>query len=510
MAKNIVELLNRNARKFPGKKAFVSETRTLTNVEMTAEANRVANYLIESGVKKGDKVSLVTSNIPEYISAYFGILKAGCVAVPINFKSQPPEIRYLVEHSDSVAVFYEERFRDNVVRGTEGFAGNPKKICIGGEAPAGHTAYSSIIGGFSENDPGIDLDMNDGCEIIYTSGTTGDPKGCVLTHWNVLTSCTMAAIAFELNIDTRTLCAMPLYHSAPLNLTLLGTVYTGGTVILIREYAPQPFLSAIQNERVTHLFAAPIALLVPLMLPDFASYNLSSMKLWIYGGGPISKENAEMLMAKYGSDRFMQVYGLSEAGPNGSFLRPEDQTRKAGSIGYCGSITCHMRVINEDGSDIKPGEIGEITVWSESNMKEYYKNPRATAETLRNGWVHTGDLARVDEDGYYYIVDRKKDMIVSGGENVYTKEVEDVLLSNPAVAQAAVFGIPHKDWGETVAAAVIKKPGAQITSDELKEYMKDKLAKYKIPRLVEFRDSMPVTPTGKIMKFQLKKEHSDK
>ncbi len=508
MAKNIVELLNRNMRKFPEKIAFVSESRCITNRQMWEEANRVANYLTGSGAKKGDKVSILTSNIPEFISIYFGVLKAGCVVVPINYRSQAPEIGYLVDHSDSIAIFYEDRFEDNVARSIEKLSRNINKICIGDEKDPGSLSYEKIIQSSSAVDPGITMGMDDECEIIYTSGTTGNPKGCVLTHWNVIVSCTMASIAFMLNIDSRTLCAMPLYHSAPLNLTMLGTVYVGGTVILNKEYNPPVFLSTIQKEKITHLFAAPIALLVPLMLPDFNSFDLSSMKLWIYGGGPISKENAETLMAKYKSENFMQVYGLSEAGPNGSFLAIQDQKRKAGSIGYCGSITCHMRVVDEKGEDIAAGQIGEIIISSESNMKEYYKNPKATNETIKNGWLYTGDLARMDEDGYFYIVDRKKDMIVSGGENVYTKEIEDVILTHPAVAQVAVFGIPHADWGETVAAAIVKKPDQTVEAEEIRDFLKDKLAKFKIPRIIEFRNVMPTTPTGKIMKYQLKKEHS--
>ncbi len=510
MAKNIVELLNRNSRKFPGKKAFVAESRSLSNLEMWEESNRIANYLIGAGIGKGDKISILTTNLMESIASYFGILKAGGVVVPVNYKSQPPEIRYQLDHSDSVAIIYEDRFKDNVLKGSDKLKKLSKKICIGGDAPTGHVSYAAIAGEAPASDPGISIDMNDECEIIYTSGTTGDPKGCVLTHWNVLVSCTMAAIAFRLSIDSRTLCAMPLYHSAPLNLTMLGTVFTGGTVILNKEYNPPVFLNTIQKEKVTHLFAAPVALLVPLMLPDFSNYDLGSMELWIYGGGPISKENAEVLMTKYKSENFMQVYGLSEAGPNGSFLSIGDQKRKAGSIGYCGSVTCNMRVVDENAIDVKPGQTGEIIISSDSNMKEYYKNPKATKETLREGWVYTGDLARMDEDGYYYIVDRKKDMIVSGGENVYTKEIEDVILSHSKVFQAAVFGIPHKDWGETVAAAVVIKPDTELTAEELKDFMKDKLAKYKIPRVIEFRDAMPSTPTGKIMKYQLKQEYSGK
>lgn len=504
---DVVELLNRNARKFPDKPAIVSDTRNLTYREFCEESNRIANYLILQGVKKGDKVSLLTLNIPEYLTSFFGIMKAGGVVVPINYKSQAPEIRFIVEHSDSVALVYEEVLATNVVKGIDGLKKLATVISTAKEPVAGHAAFAGIAGSSSPADPGVAIGPDDECEIIYTSGTTGDPKGCVLTHHNCVISCLTAAIGFSMNLNTRTLHAMPLFHSAPLNLLMIGTMFCGGTHVLMREYNPQLFLKSIQDHAITHLFAAPVAMLFPLMMPDFDSYTLSSMKLWVYGGGPISRENAELLMNKYKTNNLMQVYGLSECGPNGSCLLPEDQVNKAGSIGYCGAINSHMRVVNESGGDVVAGEIGEIVVWSESNMKEYYKNPKATAQTIKDGWVYTGDLAKMDGDGYFYIVDRKKDMIVAGGENVYTKEVEDVILQMPEIAQTAVFGIPNPEWGETIVAAVVLKPGQTKSSNEIREFMKDKLAKFKIPREVFLRDSLPVTPTGKIQKYLLRNQY---
>ncbi|MEW6004838.1 MAG: AMP-binding protein [Stygiobacter sp.] len=348
--------------------------------------------------------------------------------------------------------------------------------------------------------------MNDTAEIIYTSGTTGDPKGCVLTNYNVFLVAMMAAATFGFDIKTRTLHAMPLYHSAPLNLMMFGTMLTGGTHILLREYHPQFFLDTIEKYKVTHTFAAPIAILMPLQLPNFSSYNLTSMKLWVYGGGPISRENAKLIIEKYKTEKFMQVYGLSEAGPNGSYLLPEDQVRKAGSIGFCGTMNAHLRVVNEKGENVKVNEVGEIIIRSETNMKEYYKNPTATSKTIVNGWIYTGDLAKRDEDNYIYIVDRKKDMIISGGENIYTKEVEDALQKHPAILLAAVFGIPHPQWGETVAAAIVLKQNSNVTSNEITEFLQDKISKYKIPKIIKFYTNLPLTPTGKVIKYHLKKD----
>lgn len=500
-------MLDFAAERFPNKEALVFNDRRITYQQLQEASNKLANFLVERGLKKGGKAALISYNTPEALTAFFGIAKAGGVVVPINYKSQAPEIKYLVGHSDSVFVVYEESLSGIVLKGIGDIEKLRGGICLGNATAGRHASYPEIITNYPSTAPRLEIEMGDVAEIIYTSGTTGDPKGCVLTHQNIFLVAMMAAGTFGFDGKSRTLHAMPLYHSAPVNLMMLGTTLTGGTHVLLREYNPQKFLEVIQKEKVTHLFAAPIALLAPMQLPDFSSYDLNSVKLWIYGGGPISRGHAEILMKKYKSNKFMQVYGLSESGPNGSYLAPEDQVSKAGSIGFCGTMNAHLRVIKDNGQEIEPGEVGEIVIWSETNMREYYKNPKASMETLKDGWVYTGDLARMDEDGYYYIVDRRKDMIVTGGENVYTKEVEDAIMQSPMVAQAAVFGVPHDEWGETVAAAIVLKPDMSMTAEEVQMFLHETLAKFKIPRIIRFYKSLPVTPTGKVMKFQLRKEY---
>lgn len=503
---NLYELLNFAAERFPNKDALIWNNGKMSYQDLKENSNRFANYLLNNNLQKGEKVALIFYNTPEMIVALFGILKAGGVVVPISYKSQSPEIQYLVEHSDSTFVIYDQTLSDVIVKGTSNNKQIKSFISLGTASKKNHVSYSDIIKKSSEKEPLIKIEMNDTAEIIYTSGTTGDPKGCVLTNYNVFLVAMMAAATFGFDIKTRTLHAMPLYHSAPLNLMMFGTMLTGGTHILLREYHPQFFLDTIEKYKVTHTFAAPIAILMPLQLPNFSSYNLTSMKLWVYGGGPISRENAKLIIEKYKTEKFMQVYGLSEAGPNGSYLLPEDQVRKAGSIGFCGTMNAHLRVVNEKGENVKVNEVGEIIIRSETNMKEYYKNPTATSKTIVNGWIYTGDLAKRDEDNYIYIVDRKKDMIISGGENIYTKEVEDALQKHPAILLAAVFGIPHPQWGETVAAAIVLKQNSNVTSNEITEFLQDKISKYKIPKIIKFYTNLPLTPTGKVIKYHLKKD----
>lgn len=343
-------------------------------------------------------------------------------------------------------------------------------------------------------------------EILYTSGTTGQPKGCLHSHANVFHAALCTAAATSLSPMERTLIAMPIWHSSPLNNWFLGTLLMGGTAVLMREYAPREFLQTLERERISFTFGAPIAFLAPLaVVPDVASYDFSAIRLWTYGGGPLGAEMVRKLAQAYRSDRFMQVYGMTESGPLGSMLYPEEALTKPGSIGRSAIPGVELELRRQDGSPCGPGEVGEICLRSAAMMQGYLNSPEATAAVLDDqGWYRSGDLARRDEDGYLYIVDRLKDMIVTGGENVYSKEVEDVLCTHPDVQDVAVIGRPHPEWGETVVAVLTLKTGKLLDQETLREFMAPQLARYKIPRLFEFRDTLPRTATGKLLKHMLR------
>ena len=316
------------------------------------------------------------------------------------------------------------------------------------------------------------------------------------------------ALTLKFDEDDRLLMAMPIWHSSPLNNWFMAAQYVGCTTVMIREYHPLHFLQAIQDEKCTIYFGAPISYIMPIqMIPHFDKFDLSSMRAWIYGGGPIAADTARMLMTKYKTDLFYQVYGMTESGPTGTTLLPKDQVRKAGSIGRCGLPGCDVMVMKSEKEAAKPGEVGEIWLKADSMMKGYFKNPEATAEVFTAGWYRTGDVARLDEDGYLFIADRTKDMIVTGGENVYSKEVEDAIATHPDVAESAVIAVPHPEWGETVAAIVVPAPGKTMTAEALAAFLADKLAKYKIPRAFRFVESIPHTPSGKIMKYKLRENY---
>lgn len=499
---NLAQMMNLNARKYPEKTSLRYNGNSLTYGALREASERAAGLLQGWGIKKGDKVAIMSQNTPDFVIAFFGIIKAGGVAVPVNHKLMAPEVEYILEHSEAKIIFFDGALESVIFKLT-----NPiRKVCMD-SAVAGYDLFADLLKTpttFTE----VAISDDDYAEILYTSGTTGKPKGCLHTHRSVIMAGITGALAVKIGEQDITLMAMPIWHSSPLNNWFMGTQYVGGTVVLIREYHPLHFLQAIQSERCTVYFGAPISYILPIqMIPQYGDFDLSSMRSWIYGGGPMAEDTARMVMAKYRSDNFYQVYGMTESGPTGTVLMPYEQVAKAGSIGSKALPGADLVVMKSDGTPATKGEVGEIWLQADSMMKGYFKNPEATQEAFHGDWYKTGDMARIDDDGYLYIVDRTKDMIVTGGENVYSKEVEDVLVSCPEIMEAAVIGIPNAEWGETVAAVVVPAKDKVIDSDFIKGYLADKLAKYKIPRVFHIVETLPHTPTGKVMKYQLRGQY---
>ena len=499
---NLAQMMNLNARKFPQKTCLRYAGKSVTYSDLRDASERAAGLLQGWGIKKGDKVAIMSQNTPDFVIAFFGIIKAGGVAVPVNHKLMAPEVEYILDHSEARIIFFDGSLETVISK----LSTTIRKVSMD-SGVAGYELFADLLktsGPFAE----VDISDDDYAEILYTSGTTGKPKGCLHTHRSVVMAGITGALAVKIGEQDVTLMAMPIWHSSPLNNWFLGTQYVGGTVVLIREYHPLHFLQAIQSEKCTVYFGAPISYILPLqMIPQFGEFDLSSMRSWIYGGGPMAEETARMVMAKYRSDNFYQVYGMTESGPTGTVLMPYEQVAKAGSIGSKALPGADLVVMKSDGTQPARGEVGEIWLQADSMMKGYFKNPDATEEAFHADWYKTGDMARIDDDGYLYIVDRTKDMIVTGGENVYSKEVEDVLVSCPEIMEAAVIGVPNAEWGETVAAVVVPAKDKVIDADFIKGFLADKLARYKIPRVFHIVEALPHTPTGKVMKYQLRDQY---
>lgn len=498
---NLLEMLDRNARKFAAKDALRYGGQSLTFAELAEQAGRAAAVLQGWGVEKGDRVAIMSLNTPSFVVAFYGALKAGAAVVPINHKLMAPEVDYILDHSGAKVLLIDGALAPLAAR----LESNARQATLD-SAAEGLKHLDALLPDAGAPAP-VEVEDDDMAELLYTSGTTGKPKGCVHTHRNVIMAGLTGALAVKVDQDDRMLIAMPIWHSSPLNNWFMAAQYLGATTVLVREYHPVHFLEAVQSERCTIYFGAPISYLAPLQLvPNFGDYDLSSMKAWIYGGGPIDGKTAQVLMQKYESDRFYQVYGMTEAGPTGTTLFPSEQVAKAGSIGRTALPGAELKVMKSTSEEAGAGETGEIWLKADSMMKGYYDDPNATEAAFHDGWYRTGDMARIDDDGYLFIVDRIKDMIVTGGENVYSKEVEDALASHPAIMEAAVVGQPHPDWGETVAALVVPKKDEELDFEEVKAFLSERLAKFKIPRVFKVLAELPHTPSGKVMKYKLREE----
>lgn len=496
---NISNLLARHARKYPNQVAVISLGQETTYRQLDELVNKIAGSLRASGITKGDKVAIFMPNVKEFVSLYFAIQRIGAVVVPINAKFVTREIEYVLNHSDAKAIFVHELIFEQAAT----IMFNGLKVKTG---PAVHDWQSfDQYQASADNEVVLcDLLEDDDSTLLYTSGTTGNPKGVLLTNRNVLAVSHMIAIEMEVKPESRLLIMMPLTHSAPLNLFLVTAILVGATAVLTPTFTPDLLIDTVEKYKTTHFFGAPVAYLLTAGSPRIANADLSSMKWWVYGGAPLSEKEVLYIQQQFNTDNLVCVYGLTEAGPSGSILHAADHPQKSGSIGKRAPFGTELRVINPLNEDVAPGEIGEIILYGEGNMKAYYKNPEETKDIFIDGWVRSGDLARIDEEGYIYIVDRKKDVIISGGVNIYPKEIEDQLLQHDAIFEVAVFGVPHPEWGETVKSVYCAK--VPVSEQEIREHLDGKLAAYKIPKIYEQVEALPRNASGKILKQQLRGE----
>lgn len=500
---NLNSLLESTTRKFADKDAIVYGDTALTYAELLEAARRAAAVFRDAGVKPGDRVGVMTYNTPAFVVAAFGVWRAGAALVPINHRLTSPEVAYLSEHSGLSVAVVDEDLAASAQGGAPGI-----RWLVTNDTGTGD--FDTLVASVQPWD-GVTVAETDIGQVLYTSGTTSSPKGCLHTHRGLCTVPAYTTATVGLQRDDRFLIAMPLWHASPLNNWLLSMIFMGGTVVLMKEYHPIEFLKTIERQRVTAFFGAPIAYLAPLQVAkaqgiDLTSFDLSSVRMWAYGGAPLGADAVRMLQKAYGSENFYQVYGMTEMGPVGTALYPSEQVEKAGAIGAAGMPGVDVRVVTASGDDARPGEIGELWMRSDTRMVGYLNDPAATDAAFEGDWYRTGDLARVDTDGYLFIVDRLKDVIITGGENVFSPEVEEALRLHESIQDAAVIGRPHAEWGETVVAVIVLVDGAEVTLDDVRKFLSSRLAKYKIPRELTVRSSLPRNPSGKITKHVLRAE----
>ncbi|MEW6230821.1 MAG: long-chain fatty acid--CoA ligase [Chloroflexota bacterium] len=506
MSLNLALIMNESAKRDPAKTAIIMDEKRMSYGELNAASNKVANALRSLGVQRGDKVAMMLPNVPQFPIVYYGILKLGATVVPLNVQFKAGEIQYHLEDSDAVALFTWEAVAAEAHKGWA--ATETCKHLIVVNAPGSDYLPDGALsfGAFSAvASPAFEMAWtmpDDTAVLLYTSGTTGRPKGAELTHFNMFYNAAFCADRL-LGVTPQdvSIAALPLFHSFGQTCAMNMTFYAGATLTMLPRFEPEQALEIFQRDKVTIFAGVPTMYFYLLNYPDAGKYDVSSLRLCVSGGAAIPVEVMKGFERKY-NVVILEGYGLSETSPVASF-NVRERPRKPGSIGLPIWGT-EMKAVDANDVPVPPGELGEIVIRGHNVMKGYYKRPEATAEAMKNGWFHTGDIARLDEDGYFFIVDRKKDMILRGGFNVYPREVEEVLYGHPAIAEAAVVGVPEEALGEEVKAFVVLKPGMSASEQEIIDYCKERMASFKYPRTVEFRESLPKGGTGKILKSELR------
>jgi long-chain acyl-CoA synthetase len=493
MSENLALNLKRTAAEHPDAIACKLDDAAFNYQLLDNASARIATMLASKGVEAGDRVGIMLPNVPYFPAVYYAILRRGAVVVPMNVLLKGREVGYYLSDSGAKLVFAWHGFMDAAEQGAKD-AGDVEVV------PVTPGEFEGAIFEHEPDDEVADRAGEDTAVILYTSGTTGKPKGAELTHANLRSNVEVAAQLFDLTVDDVIFGGLPLFHSFGQTCAMNAAVSRGAAITLLPRFDPAKALEILERDGCTVFEGVPTMYGALLNHPDRDKADVSSLRVCASGGASMPVEVMRGFEEAFGC-KVLEGYGLSETSPIASFNHP-DRERKPGSIGTP-IEGCEMKVVDETREEVAQGEIGEILIKGTNVMKGYWGRPDATEESIKDGWFATGDMAKVDEDGYFFIVDRKKELIIRGGYNVYPREVEEVLYEHPAVREAAVVGVPHEELGEEVGAAVALKDGESVEADELRDFVKEQLAAYKYPRQIWFVDELPKGPTGKILKREI-------
>ncbi|NDZ81605.1 long-chain fatty acid--CoA ligase [Streptomyces sp. SID10853] len=497
---NLATFLVRAARKHGGRVAVRESEAVMTYAELDDASARLAALLSAGGVRPGDRVALVIPNVVSFPVAYYGILRAGAVVVPVNPLLRAREMAFVLRDSGARTVVTSPMAADEATRAAA--ATGAGSLVMGSAAFDAGLRAASPVPGADDRAPG------DTAVILYTSGTTGTPKGAELTHGNLISNTVTAAeTLLTVGRDDVLFGGLPLFHAFGQTCALNATIVAGAALTLLPRFDPREALEIMRRDRVTVFLGVPTMYTALLRTGIPGGGAPSRLRLAVSGGSALPVEVLHTFEQDFGVV-VLEGYGLSETSPVASF-NPPDRPRKPGSIGLP-VRGVEMALMSPDGTPVRPGDVGEIAIRGENVMKGYWNRPEATAEAFRDGWFHSGDLARADEEGFYFIVDRKKDLIIRGGYNVYPREIEEVLYEHPAVAEAAVVGVRHDLHGEEVAAVIVPREGSRVTADQIRAFVRARVAPYKYPRIVRFTDELPKGATGKILKRDITVEGPDR
>jgi long-chain acyl-CoA synthetase len=490
---NLATILTDCAQRHGDRTALKLDDVEVSYAQLDDASARVAALLADKGARPGDRIGIMLPNVPYFGVVYYGVLRAGMTVVPMNVLLKGREVAFYLEDPEAKLVFAWHDFADAAQEGAEQAGAEVVSVAPG--------EFEQLLGQYEPATDVVEVDDSDTAVILYTSGTTGKPKGAELTHSNLRKNVEIAAATLaEITPDDVLLGALPLFHSFGQTCGLNCSVYTGSTLTMIPRFDPEKALEILQRDRVTIFQGVPTMYGALLNHPGKESYDVSSLRLCMSGGAAMPGEVMRGFEDAFGC-KVLEGYGLSETSPVASFNHP-DRERKVGSIGTP-IEGVEMKVVDEDGNEVPQGAVGEIAIKGHNIMKGYWRRPEATDEVMRDGWFLTGDMGRVDEDGYFSIVDRKKEMIIRGGYNVYPREIEEVLYEHPAVRECAVISVPDEKMGEEVGAAVAVREGESVSEEDLRDYVKEQVANYKYPRKIWFVDELPKGPTGKILKKEV-------
>ena len=502
-ANNIRELLEQRVTAAPDKVFLFSESdkRYFTYRDFDVAVNRAATLLSHHGIAKGDVVSLLMPNSAEYIIAYFACWKLGALAGPINSLLKADEVAYVISNSEAKAILVHSEFLP-LIESIRDQTPTLKMVIVFDDEERATKEFPD-----TGSLPHAPIDSDDDAIIIYTSGTTGKPKGCLLTQGNVIANARQIAGWLGFTGQDRLLTIMPLFHMNAVSVTTMSALYAGGSTVVSPKFSASRFWQTISDYQITSF--GSVATMLSMLLSTYpdgvpAELKTDQLRFAMCGSAPVPAETLKRFEETFNC-LVIEGYGLSESTCRSTF-NPPDQRRRAGSCGI--PIGNEMKVVDDDDNDVADGELGEIVLRGENILKGYYKNDAATRTAFRNGWFHTGDIGYRDAEGFYYIVDRKSDMIIRGGENIYPREIDEVLYQHPAVAAAATIGVPDQLYGEEVAAFVVLKSEREVTEDEIVAFCKERLADFKCPKTIRIVTEIPKGPTGKLLKRELAREFS--
>ena len=482
--------------------SIIFEGKEYTNVQMNRAACKLANALKKIGVNRGDRVILQMPNCPEVLQSFQAIWKIGAIAVPINFQVGAEEIGYIYQDSGAATVITAPEFMDKVRTARAVAPGIKNVIVVSPEMVVGQLNFTKLVEGAADDLEIAQTADDDVAALVYTSGTTGRPKGVMQTHYALYFTAVNLQATTEYPLDAVTIAMLPLCHSYGIGLMNTALLRTMGKTVVLRQFNLEQLFSAIDKYKVQSVAAVPTMYIYMLLYPDYKKYDLSSVRYYICGSAPLSVETWRQFKEKFGGE-ICEGWGLTEACANNS-LNPVLGLKKVGSIGKP-MKNMEMKIFNNHDEEMPQGQEGEIVLRGPMVMKGYWNQPDATAEMIKNGWLHTGDIGYVDADGYFFITDRKKDIIIKGGENISPRSIEEVLYAHPGISEAAVIGIKDDVYGEDIKAFVVLKPGQKAAPEEIIDYCKGKLKRFFVPKEVVILSAMPKSLVGKILKKELRK-----